>query len=73
MGIPPGASPLDIALRGIRAFRAWCRSVGAPVTLVELGVKKESWRKHAENVARTPDGRDLGAEAVLKILSYASE
>ena len=71
-GVSGNRPARETALAGIQAFRDWCRSVGAPVTLAELGVPREAWSRHAENVAGTPDGKDLGVAAVMEILSYAA-
>jgi alcohol dehydrogenase YqhD (iron-dependent ADH family) len=74
LGLPriAGEGDASFALRGIDAFRAWCRKVGAPVTLSELGVEQERLRAHAENIRRTPDGADLQVEDILRILSFAT-
>jgi alcohol dehydrogenase len=73
LGLSATVPDPDAAMEGVRVFKGWCRSVGAPTTLQELGVGGGSLRRHAENVARTPDGRTLGAEAAFAILSYAMD
>jgi alcohol dehydrogenase YqhD (iron-dependent ADH family) len=74
LGLPRSAGESDrsFALRGVEAFRAWCHTVGAPVTLSELGVREERLRAHAENIRRTPDGAELQLEDILRILSFAT-
>jgi hypothetical protein len=67
-----GESDASFALRGIEAFRAWCRKVGAPVTLSELRVEQARLRAHAESIRRTPDGADLSMEDILRIFSFAT-
>ena len=45
---------LDIASEGIEAFRKWLKKVGCPITLKELGIKKEDIGTIAEGIASNP-------------------
>lgn len=45
---------LDIASDGIEAFRKWLKKVGCPITLTELGIKKEDVGTIAEGIASNP-------------------
>jgi len=60
-------SDTDIAIEGIEAFRKWLKKVGNPITLKELGVKKEDLENIAERIASNDYSPDK--ETALGILN----
>jgi alcohol dehydrogenase len=56
----------DIALEGIEAFRRWLKKVGCPITLKELGARREDFDKIIEKVVSHPCSPDR--ETVLGAL-----
>lgn len=62
-----------IALKGIEAFKNWCKKMGAPVTLKEIGVKKEELEYYACRIMRNPEASNLSRENILDILNYSYE
>lgn len=57
-----------IANQGVDAFKAWCRRLGAPVFLEEIGVKPEELGVYAERILRNPEAANLTKEVILEIL-----
>lgn len=72
-GITEG-SPEKIALEGIEALRNYYKSMGAPITLTEVGVKKENLDFIADNASiQSPLGslKKLTRDDIYNILSIA--
>ena len=63
----------DIGARGIRSLKAWCSTVGAPVTLKEMGVRKEDLPGIARRVVKNPEAQNLTETDVMTILSTSFE
>lgn len=68
--------PEKTALSGIVRYESFLKSIGMPVTLTELGAKKEDIPYMAKNTKRGPDGKvgafvKLDTEDVEKILRIA--
>lgn len=62
--------------KGINSLKEYFKSLGAPVTLKEIGVKKDELEKIADNAARTaPLGqlKKLERDDILKVLEIAYE
>ncbi|MGI6172763.1 MAG: iron-containing alcohol dehydrogenase [Christensenellales bacterium] len=49
--------PEETALQGIRAYEAFLKEIGMPITMKELGAKTEDIPRLAANVRRGPDGK----------------
>jgi alcohol dehydrogenase YqhD (iron-dependent ADH family) len=63
----------EVALRGVKAFKHWIRSIGCPVTLAELGIKSEELPLYAQKILKNPEAGELIEAAILEILGYAWE
>ena len=64
-----GESEAEAARRGIAAFKSWCAAVGAPVTLKEMGVRKQDLEAIAKRVLANPEARNLTEADVREILT----
>ena len=61
-------SEIEVARRGIAAFRSWCARAGAPVTLKEMGVRRQDLAAIAKRVMANPEAQNLTEADALEIL-----
>jgi hypothetical protein len=66
-------SETEVARKGIAAFQAWCAKVGAPVSLKQMGVKKQKLAAIAKRVTANPEAKNLSEADVLEILTASYE
>ena len=66
-------SETDVARKGIALFKAWCARAGAPVTLKEMGVRKQELAAIAGRVTANPEAKNLSEADVREILSASFE
>ena len=73
LGIDPvwTEGPQETALRGIRSFELWCKGMGAPISLKDLGVERSSLEGIADRVTANPEAANLTREEILQILDLA--
>jgi len=64
---------VDVARKGIDSFKSWCAKMGAPVTLKEIGVKKQDLAAIAKRVLKNPEAQNLSEADVHEILSVSFE
>lgn len=64
---------LTLGLKATEAFKAWCQKLGAPVTLQEIGIKREELTGYAERILRNPKASKLTKEVILEILEDCYE
>jgi alcohol dehydrogenase YqhD (iron-dependent ADH family) len=72
------SDPKGTADEGLRAFRRWIKSIGQPLTLKELGIKREDLggiikRCLDQYNGKLPGYMELGEEAVTEIFSSIIE
>ena len=78
-GVEPDLSDIKaVANEGLRRFRAWLKSIGMPVTLVELGIPKADLQKVINECNCNDAGiivgfMDLDKKAVAEIFTSAVE
>jgi len=67
----------EAILKGIDAFKAWLRKVGAPVSLRDVGIPAQDIDRIVENVMKQGPSfgvlKKLGKEDVKQILLIASQ
>jgi hypothetical protein len=66
-----GESEEDVARKGIALFRSWCARAGAPVSLRQMGVRRQDLEAVAGRVLANPEARNL-SEADVRLILLAS-
>jgi alcohol dehydrogenase YqhD (iron-dependent ADH family) len=64
-------SQTDVARRGIASFKSWCARAGAPVTLQEIGVRRQDLAAIAKRVLANPEAQNLSEADALEILELS--
>ncbi len=62
-----------VACKGIASFKSWCARVGAPVSLKEMGVRKQDLEAIAGRVLANPEAQNLSEADVREILLASFE
>jgi alcohol dehydrogenase YqhD (iron-dependent ADH family) len=70
---PRGGSEAEAARQGIAAFKSWCARMGAPVTLKQLGVRRQDLEAIARRVLANPEAQNLSEADVREILAASFE
>ncbi len=68
-----GQGEAEVARRGIAAFKAWCVAAGAPVSLKQLGLRREDLEGIARRVLANPEAQNLTEAEVREILAASFE
>jgi alcohol dehydrogenase YqhD (iron-dependent ADH family) len=63
----------EVARKGIGLFRSWCARAGAPVSLKQMGVRRQDLEAIAGRVLANPEAQNLSEADVRLILSASFE